>query len=134
MSINLLDSGMKIIVKSFWPAIAWLILSTIAFCLPGSVLPKDEWLERIYADKWTHIGLFAVIVFLWCAPLINRPVQKSLPKLFAGIAIVFFGYGVLMEFVQHFFILNRSFDLGDIGADAIGCFVGYFLSKRQWKA
>jgi VanZ family protein len=61
-------------------------------------------------------------------------VHKPLTRLFAGITITFFGYGVLMEFVQHFFVSNRSFDLGDIGADAVGCLIGFFLSRKQWKA
>ena len=124
---------MKIILKSFWPAYGWLILSTIAFCLPGSVLPRNDWLGKIQIEKWTHIGLFTVMVFLWCVPLLHRPVQKPISKLFIGIATAFLGYGILMELVQHFFISNRSFDLGDIAADAVGCLIGLFFARKQWK-
>lgn len=124
---------MKIRIKSYWPAIGWLILATVAFCVPGSSLPKNDWLGKIYADKWIHIGLFSVMVFLWCAPLLNRQTQKPLNRLFIGTAIVFFSYGVLIELIQHFFISNRSFDWGDIGADAVGCLIGFFFSQWQWK-
>jgi VanZ family protein len=110
-----------------------MILSTVAFCLPGNAFPKNDWLGDIHFDKMVHIGILSIMVFLWCLPLINRPSQKRAVKIFVGIAIGFFCYGVLMEFVQHFFISNRSFDWGDIGADAAGCLVGFFLSKRQLK-
>jgi len=40
-------------------------------------------------------------------------------------------YGILMEIVQKYFIPFRSFDLGDIIADGIGCAAGYlFVIKR----
>lgn len=124
---------MKVKIKSYWPAIAWMILSTVAFCLPGSTLPKDEWLGKIHADKWIHIGIFGGMVFLWSVPLLYRSLQKPFVRLLAIIASIFFGYGVLIELMQHFFISNRSFDWGDIGADAVGCLIGFFLSRRQWK-
>lgn len=124
---------MSITIKSFWPAILWLIFSTIAFCLPGSVLPAKTWFELIQPDKWIHIGLFLMMVFLWSMPLLNKQSFKfSYRKLFM-VSMVFFGYGILMEFVQHFFVSNRAFDLGDIVADAVGCAIGFLLVKTQWK-
>ena len=124
---------MKIKIKSFWPAIAWMILSTIAFCLPGSALPKNDWLGKIQLDKWIHIGIFSIMLVLWCSPFLYRSAQKPLIKLFAEMAVTLFAYGVLMEFVQHFFVSNRSFDWGDIVADAIGCLIGFFFMRMQWK-
>ena len=121
---------MKIKINSYWPAIGWLILSTLAFCIPGSALPKNNWLGKIYADKLIHIGLFAVMIFLWCVPLLNRQTQKPLTRLFTGIAIIFFSYGVLIELTQHFFVSKRSFDLGDILANTAGCIIGYLLMAR----
>lgn len=123
---------MKITIKSFWPAIVWLIFSSVAFCLPGSALPKNDWFQIAHFDKWVHVGLFSVMVFFWCLPLFNRTVvQFKLSQLFILISLGFFSYGILMEFIQHFFIPNRSFDMGDIVADAAGCFIGFLLVKRQ---
>jgi hypothetical protein len=124
---------MKIKIKSYWPAIAWMILSTIAFFIPGKALPNDKWLDKIQADKWIHIGIFAGMVFLWSVPLLYRPLQKSFIRLLVLITSAFFGYGVLIELMQHFFISNRSFGWSDIGADAVGCLIGFFLARRQWK-
>ncbi|MBK5278968.1 MAG: VanZ family protein [Bacteroidia bacterium] len=125
---------MRITIKSFWPAIIWFILSSIAFCLPGQTLPQNDWFAIIQLDKWIHIGLFTVMVFLWCLPLFHRPgIHLSFTKLFIGISIAFFGYGIVMELIQHFFIPNRAFDFGDIAADAIGCLLGFFFVRWQWK-
>ena len=125
---------MRIKIKSFWPAVIWLLLSTIAFCLPGSALPKNDWFAVVQFDKWIHVGLFSVMIFLWCLPVFHRPhINLSLTKLFLGIAIAFFCYGIAMEFIQHFFVSNRSFDMGDIAADAAGCLIGLLFVKWQWK-
>jgi hypothetical protein len=35
-----------------------------------------------------------------------------------------------MEFVQKWFVANRSFDVGDIGADAAGVILGFILAKK----
>ncbi len=125
---------MRITIKSFWPAIVWLILSSVAFCLPGQALPQEDWFGIIQFDKWIHVGLFSVMVFLWCLPLFHRPaLHLSLAKLSIWISIAFLSYGILMEFIQHFFIPHRSFDLGDIAADAVGCLIGLFFVRGQWK-
>ena len=125
---------MKITIKSFWPAIVWLILSSIAFCLPGKALPQNDWFAIIQLDKWIHVGLFSVMILLWCLPLFHKPaLQLTMAKLSIWISITFFGYGIMMEFVQHYFISNRSFDIGDIAADGAGCLLGLFFVRWQWK-
>ena len=125
---------MKLSIRSFWPAFVWLTTSSIALCLPGSVLPKEDWFSKIQLDKWIHVGIFGVMVLLWCLPLLHRPViEAALSKLFIRISIAILGYGILMELVQHFLILNRSFDLGDIAADAVGCLIGLIIVRDQWK-
>jgi VanZ family protein len=46
--------------------------------------------------------------------------------------LIFLGYGIIMEFVQKFYIPYRSFDIGDIIADAIGCSLGVLVSIRMY--
>jgi VanZ family protein len=114
------------------PALLWLIVTTVLLCLPGSAFPKENWFDKIWLDKWIHIGLFATMVFLWCraAHLSDNPNKKVL--IFSQIAVYVFLYGIVMEFVQHYFIPNRSFDLGDIIADGAGSGLGGFLSVRLY--
>ena len=37
-----------------------------------------------------------------------------------------------MEFIQKYFIPNRSFDVGDIVADGVGCAAGLLISLRLY--
>ncbi len=124
---------MKKINTSFFPAIAWFIISTILLCLPGSKLPKIEWLNKIWFDKWVHIIIFAIMVILWCRPIAKKTLPVSaLKKNFLFLSLVWLIYGIMMEWVQLKFIPNRSFDKGDILAGAIGCLVGLFFSNRVY--
>lgn len=123
--------SMRIILKSFWPAIACFVFSSIAFFLPGSALPDQGWFDKIELDKIVHIALFACMVVLWSIPVFYRPSLLSrLPKVLILIPFIFFGYSIIVEFVQHFFIPGRSFDLVDILADAIGCLIGFLFTKQ----
>ncbi|MDP9230720.1 MAG: VanZ family protein [Bacteroidota bacterium] len=124
---------MKKINTSFLPAIAWFIISTILLCLPGSKLPKIEWLNKIWFDKWVHITMFGIMVILWCRAIAKKTLPVSiLKKKFLFLSLVWLVYGIMMEWVQLKFIPNRSFDKGDILADAIGCLVGLFFSNRVY--
>ena len=125
---------MKIQIKSFWLATLALVGATILFCLPGNKFPEKAWFEKIFLDKWAHIGLFAVMVVLWCLPFLHRiQVRSRLHNLFIWIAITFIGYGIIIEFVQENFIPNRTFGIDDMVADALGCGLGFLFAKKQLK-
>ena len=61
-----------------------------------------------------------------------RPPSLKLKKIIVIIGIVSLLYGVGMEFVQKYFINNRSFDNGDIIADAVGCTLGVLFSLGRY--
>jgi len=46
--------------------------------------------------------------------------------------MIWLSYGVMMEFVQLYFVKNRSFDTGDIIADAVGCVIGLIYSWGRY--
>ena len=120
---------MKRIKPSFFPAALWFIISTVLLTLPGSALPKEDWLSKIWIDKWVHIGLFSIMVFLCCWA--SHKKEKTKTK-FLWWAIAAIAYGVAMEFVQKYFIPNRSFDIGDIMADTVGSLLGLMYSTRRY--
>jgi len=77
--------------------------------------------------------MFAIMVFLWCWSLLKIQLDKEkLKKGFIAFLILWFVYGVCMEFVQKYFVVNRSFDIGDIIADAIGCIIGFLFSWSRY--
>lgn len=121
------------IKPSFVPAVAWLIISIILLILPGSAFPKENWLDKIWLDKWIHIGMFAILVTLWCWAMQNKVSDGyKLKNIFIWVSLVSLAYGIGMEFVQKYFISNRSFDEGDIIADGVGCVLGVIFSIRRY--
>jgi VanZ family protein len=114
-----------------WLALTWLILVTILLCLPGGILPKKNWLNKIFFDKWVHIFLFAMLNIFWLRFAIDfRGKKIRLIIITTGICVL---YGISMEFVQEFFIPNRSFNVGDIAADIAGSIIGAFVVGRYIK-
>jgi len=127
----------------------WLIISTILLTLPGTSFPKEDWLDKIWFDKWVHLGLFLIMVVIWSRMLsgwainkskssrdkkLHNPLRETRSKksIYFFIAFIFLLYGVVMEFIQHYLIPNRSFDAGDIIADAAGCGLGFVYSSRRY--
>ena len=119
-------------VKHFVPALLWFLASVVLLCLPGSALPQNSWFTVIHADKWVHIGLFSGLVYLFARPLRESGFGAGKRRdYFFLILVGGIGYGTLMEFVQLYWIPNRSFELADIAADSTGCLLAYFVSR--WK-
>jgi VanZ family protein len=107
-------------------ALLYFLLSTYLLTLPGSQFPKITWMDKIpLFDKWVHIGLFAILTFLWCRVLAQPTVKKMLT-----VAIICLLYGVAIEFIQDRWIPFRSFEAADIIADAVGSAFGFLVSKR----
>lgn len=109
-------------------AIAWFIIMCILFFLPGSDLPQANWLEAIYFDKWVHVGLFAILIFLWRSSFDLDLNHYNWILLFAAIL-----YGLSVEFIQKYWVPNRSFDLFDVLADMTGSLIGLFVWLRVYK-
>lgn len=116
---------------SFLPANIWLLFSTFLLCIPGTNLPSKfsiEWLNDIWFDKWIHTLLFTILVFLFCW----ADFRSKKPIAFYWFAILGVVYGISLEMVQHFFIPQRSFELGDIVADVIGCLLAVVIAKQKF--
>ena len=126
---------MKIPVKSFWPGAAAFVVATILFLLPGQEFPQEDWFDKIFLDKWIHIGLFAGLVSLWSLPFIYRVKDPGrLLTIFLWVAVGFVCYGIAIEFIQGSFIPFRTFGVDDMVADAVGCGIGfYFARKQMWR-
>lgn len=116
-------------ISPILPAIFWLIVTTVLLCLPGSAFPKENWFDKIWLDKWIHIGLFGLLALLWVRAAANSR-ERKIP-LVVQIAFYCLLYGVVMEFVQKYFIPNRSFDIADIVADGVGSVIGALLSNLK---
>ena len=124
---------LKALSISFLFAMAWLLLTTILHCIPGSKLPKITWEDKIWLDKWIHGLLFLVLVILWCRVYFLKRSNVNSKQTFIIITILAVTYGIGLEIVQGYFIPFRSFAYGDMIADVVGSAAGYFISINRFK-
>lgn len=114
--------------SSRWLATGWFILINILFYLPGSALPKNNWLTSIHIDKWVHIGIFAILFFLWRTSFDRKWKYYNVLLLFLALI-----YGILVEIIQHNWVPNRDFDPWDVVADLAGSILGYLVWSGVYK-
>lgn len=120
--------------KKFIPGIAWFFLVLILVITPGYNLPKvDKWLIKISYDKLVHVGLFAILAFLFMYPAAKSALTKTKKWHFCiKIAIATAVWGLTTELIQKFFVPSRSFDLTDLLGDALGGVVALFFCKKYF--
>jgi len=118
-------------IISFLPALGWLVITFVLLVLPGSDIPTASIFDLVYFDKWVHIGLFGVLMLLWGYPFFKTNIGSIYP--FIIIAICVISYGVIMEFVQKFFVFERSFDFFDMLADSAGCLLALWWLTYRFK-
>jgi len=82
----------------------------------------EGYLIGLEADKIVHVGLFFVLVALWCWAVAELKISYLSKFLsFIIVAQTWFFYGIAMEFVQEYLQNGRSYDVKDMIADGIGC-------------
>lgn len=110
------------------PAILWSAFIFFLCFLPGSALPKEDWLDKIYFDKIVHAVLYFVLFFL-----IIRIFSTKTAVAFLSASSLCIVQGILIELVQgSSLIQNRSFDVWDIAANIFGVMAGIILAKNYW--
>jgi VanZ family protein len=124
---------MRIAFKKFIPGIAWFFILLVLICLPGSEIPTVSWLNKIYFDKWVHVGVFALLALLFCWPFYNSSFnKKERLHYFIKIAIATCIWGLTTEFIQKYFVPGRAFDLLDWTADSLGALFGFWFSRKKF--
>ncbi|HMK03529.1 MAG TPA: VanZ family protein [Ferruginibacter sp.] len=121
-------------IIKFIPGIAWFFLVLTLCCIPGFDLPKvDNWLIEINFDKLVHVGLFAVLAYLFMYPLVKMNLSgKERWYYIIKITIATIVWGFTVELIQKFFIPGRSFTLGDCIADGLGGIIAVLFYKKRF--
>lgn len=110
----------RIFSTKFLP-LSWTILTIALLCLPGSMVPGNGIFAMKNLDKIVHVILFGFNVLFWGWHFaVAEKTGKRLRSLFLAAVVLVILLGVVMEYVQLYFIPNRSFDTWDIVADAVG--------------
>lgn len=112
-------------------AIIWLLTSFYLFTLPGTAFPQEDWFDKYQVDKLVHIVIFFLLCLLFFRAMLTLKGSYTSRSLAVYITLIAIVYGVLIEFIQKYYIPHRSFDMGDIVADIIGCLIAlyYCLNK-----
>lgn len=115
----------------FLPAFIWLSFITVLLVLPGPDIPTGPLFNIPFFDKYVHISMFALLSFLTGMPFLKT--QMASIKLFFFISFAYLVYGILMEFVQKYWVVGRNFDVLDMVSDGIGSYAGYFVLVVMYK-
>ena len=102
-------------------ALAWALVIWVACSVPSPEAPVG--FLPLSFDKWVHVGLFAVLGFLWARAVPGRTWQV----LIGGIA-----FGVAIELWQGLPLVGRTPDAADALADAVGVVLG--LGAWRWRS
>lgn len=77
--------------------------------------------------------MFSMLCIFFAYPFrLSAFSDRKRKSYFLLIACSGIAYGVLMEFVQKYWVANRSFELWDIVADSTGCVLGLIISCRKF--
>ncbi len=122
-----------IVFKKFIPGIAWFFLVLILICLPADNLPKpDDWMSKIYFDKWVHIGLFSILALLFMLPVARSLSISNRLQVLIKIVLAVSIWGMTTEIIQHFYVSGRSFDPWDWVADTVGALAAFLYVRKKY--
>ncbi len=113
----------------FIPGIIWFAICFYLLTIPGKEIPQISWMDFYQADKLVHIVMFFTLCFLFSFAIRDSYEKYSLVLIITIIGLLF---GIAMEFVQKYFIPNRTCDIDDMIADGMGCLISYIWWKRKF--
>jgi len=121
-------------IKYFIPAVLWAALILGLSTMPGSSLPDFDWGNLLQPDKLGHLAVYGIFTgfLLWGNAQWFRP-EKMPRYTVILVLLVAVLYGILMEWLQWQFFPGRNFDVLDIIANIIGCFIGLISLKSILK-
>jgi VanZ family protein len=109
--------------RAILPAVLWTLFIASSCLLPASAFKKFTFDSLSQLDKLIHLILYVVFVMLWALSLKRvLTIKEKLVLLLVSVA-----YGVLIEVLQSAMALGRSYDIDDIIANTVGCFLGILL-------
>ena len=100
--------------RKFWLALGWSIVAAIVWL---SLAPSPPELDIEQGDKLGHLAAYGTLMFWFCQLYARRATR-------AAYAAGFVTMGIALEFIQGA-TGYRSFELLDMGANALGVAIGW---------
>lgn len=115
-------------LRYYVPAAAWIVLILFLCTLPGSELPSISLFDKLHMDKIVHFFLFGGTVILLAYGIYRQRGRANISVL-VTITVIAILYGLAIEFIQKYMVANRSFELMDVVADAVGAITGALIFR-----
>lgn len=125
-----------------YTAIRWLILvlyiSLVFYLclLPGDEVKSNDFLDKIFFDKWVHLlmyfGMWTLMV--WTPKGKGALTERN--QLFTSAFILATLVGIGIEFIQDTPFVGRGKDFNDVAANCTGMLLAFFLWRKKensWK-
>jgi len=116
-------------LKSYWPALFWMLIITYLSVNPGVPLPR---LQLISSDKIGHAAAYAVLAGWLIWGLARAQKRNANKQELLIIGCISAGYGALMEWVQGTFFPHRFFEFDDMLANTVGVLLA-ILGYVWWR-
>ena len=114
-------------IAPFKFAFVWGVFVTVLSVIPGDQFPHFDWGDFFSIDKIFHLSFYGLLTWL----ILNRGIFFRQSTYFFvhrwWVATACAMYGLLLEFVQRYCCIGRSFDVSDEVANAVGALLGAFL-------
>jgi VanZ family protein len=119
----------RLLSKWIVPA-GWTLLVQVLLCLPGQDLPSPGNFFFPDIDKLVHLVLFGGIVWFWAYFAYRKNWSGSRLRVFYFLLFIGASFnGILMEYIQLWFIPGRSYDTGDMLLDVLGAGLAYGMAN-----
>lgn len=100
--------------------LGWTIVTIILLSIPGSTIPRVNIYSIPHIDKLVHFFLFGGLAISWSYYRYEREPVIQLGRIVLFFTLASILLGIVMEYIQFYFIPNRTFDIIDIWADSLG--------------
>jgi VanZ family protein len=108
--------------RAYVLAVLWTIFIASSCLLPAAAFRSFSFDTLLELDKVIHFVLYAVFILLWALTIRDVSMKQKIGLLLIGVT-----YGILIEVLQSTMALGRSYDIGDIVSNTVGCIVGVIL-------
>lgn len=112
--------------------ITWSMIIIILCCIPGKEFPEASFFEIPHLDKMVHFTFYFVLIILSIRGFYRQFQFNFLSKYYFISAIIYgITLGIVIEFLQHYFIPFRDGNLLDALANILGSILGFLFVKYK---
>ena len=123
---------MHIFSRNTLAAAGWAAVILVLCGIPGRKIPELTFLQWLKPDKIVHLVLFGIQSFLLLRAFRSAGSPEPVRRYAMPAALVLsIGYGALIEWLQVTVFIDRSGDVRDAAANAIGALLGAWIFLRR---